>query len=308
MFTILVVDDSKVDRKLSGRLLERHKEYNVVYATNGKDALQQLELHVPDLVVTDIQMPEMDGLELVEAIKIEYPLIPVVLMTAKGSEVTAVHALERGAASYVPKRMLAYQLEETVEQVLQNARQERSHSRLLARMLENEICFELENDLPLIPSTVHYIQQVLFGLRFCSESERLRVGVALEEALLNAYYHGNLEVDSALREIDHASYYELAKERSCQAPYMQRRIVVKAHFTQERSTFIIRDEGPGFDPNVLPDATDPANLERPCGRGLLLMRTFMDEVSFNDTGNEVCMVKLRQDPPTVEEDEVDVIQ
>jgi anti-sigma regulatory factor (Ser/Thr protein kinase) len=53
----------------------------------------------------------------------------------------------------------------------------------------------------------------------------------------------------------------------------------------------VRDEGPGFDPGGLPDPTDPANLERPCGRGLLLMKTFMDEVRYNDRGNEVTMRK-----------------
>ena len=55
--------------------------------------------------------------------------------------------------------------------------------------------------------------------------------------------------------------------------------------------YVIRDEGPGFDPQEIPDATDPANIEKPFGRGLLLMQTFMDEIRFNDSGNEVTMVK-----------------
>ena len=61
-------------------------------------------------------------------------------------------------------------------------------------------------------------------------------------------------------------------------------------------TFTVRDEGPGFDPSKLPDPTDPANLEKISGRGLLLMRTFMDEVRFNATGNEVTMVKTNPSP------------
>jgi anti-sigma regulatory factor (Ser/Thr protein kinase) len=66
---------------------------------------------------------------------------------------------------------------------------------------------------------------------------------------------------------------------------------VIAHITRADAKFIVRDEGPGFDPHGLPDPTDPANLEKASGRGLLLMRTFMDSVSFNDLGNEVTMVK-----------------
>ena len=47
---------------------------------------------------------------------------------------------------------------------------------------------------------------------------------------------------------------------------------------------------------ALPISTDPANLERPCGRGLLLMQTFMDEVKYNAAGNEVTMIKRRKSP------------
>ena len=54
---------------------------------------------------------------------------------------------------------------------------------------------------------------------------------------------------------------------------------------------MIRDEGPGFDPDGLPDPTDPENLTKASGRGVLLIRTFMDEVRFNDTGNEITMIK-----------------
>ena len=57
---------------------------------------------------------------------------------------------------------------------------------------------------------------------------------------------------------------------------------------------MVRDEGNGFDPTILPDPTDPANLEKSSGRGILLMRTFMDEVVFNEVGNEVQMLKRRK--------------
>jgi anti-sigma regulatory factor (Ser/Thr protein kinase) len=59
----------------------------------------------------------------------------------------------------------------------------------------------------------------------------------------------------------------------------------------ERAEFVIADEGPGFDPNSLPDPTDPANLESVGGRGLLLIQTFMDEMRFNAAGNQITIVK-----------------
>ena len=107
MATILVVDDSAVDRRLVGGLLETDAELEVEYAAHGKEALAKIEYLVLELVVTDLMMPEMDGLELVAAMRSKYPLIPVILMTSKGSEEIAVRALQEGAASYVPKRNLA---------------------------------------------------------------------------------------------------------------------------------------------------------------------------------------------------------
>ncbi|MCC7425081.1 MAG: response regulator [Planctomycetaceae bacterium] len=293
MTTLLVVDDSLMDQRRAGGLLQKHPEWSVYYACNGKEALQKIELHLPDLVLTDMQMPEMGGLELVEMVRKRYPLLPIVLMTAQGSEDIAVSALQAGAANYVPKREMAHELVEVVERVLSASCRERHVARLLTRLVRQELAFELENDLQLIPPLVHHLQQAGVVHRLYTESESVRVGVALEEAMLNAYYHGNLEVSSTLREQDHNSYYDLARERSLAAPYRERRIVVEATFTPTAGVYVIRDEGPGFDPSTLPSAVDAANIERPCGRGLLLMRTFMDEVRFNVIGNEVTMVKRR---------------
>ncbi|MFQ5730989.1 MAG: response regulator, partial [Planctomycetaceae bacterium] len=213
MTTILVVDDSTMDRKIAGGLLEKRSGWEVIYAQDGETALEQIELHIPDVVVTDLQMPAMDGLELVAKSRVSYPLLPIVLMTAQGSEEIAVKALQEGAANYVPKRLLAEELVDTVSRVLSASSVDRSHSRLLHRMTCSEISFDIESDLTLIPSLVHYLQQILTRMRICSETVVLRVGVALEEALLNSYYHGNLEISSELRMQDHKAYYDLARER-----------------------------------------------------------------------------------------------
>lgn len=298
MPTILVVDDSATDRTLAGGLIAEHSEFDVEFAENGSDAIIKLELHVPDLVVTDMDMPELNGLELVSVIRKAYPLVPVVLMTARGSEELALQALRAGAASYVPKRQLAAELLETVHQVYSAAREDRGRIRLMRRMTEQQVQFTIENDPELISSLVQYLKDGAAGMGICDEGERVRTGVALQEALTNASLHGNLELDSSLREKDHREYYELARSRMELLPYSGRRIHVTARYSLDAAEFTIRDEGPGFNRSNLPDPTDPTNIERPCGRGLLLMQTFMDEVRYNAVGNEVTMIK-RCRVPTV---------
>lgn len=291
MVTVLVVDDSAFDRRLAGGLLTRGGEWEVKYAEDGAKALAMICELQPDIVLTDLQMPELNGLELVQAVKEQHPRIPVVLMTGQGSETIAVEALQQGAASYVPKNSLSSILTETISRVLSLACEWARKKTLMERMNSFQSSFVMTNDPVLLTSLVGYLQSILSDMNVLKESDRLRTGVALEEALLNASYHGNLEVSSKLRETDHSMYYELAKLRAQQSPYRDRQIRVDVKIDSSGLEYVIQDEGPGFDPRSLPDPTDPANLERPCGRGVLLMRTFMDRVEYNDRGNQVTMVK-----------------
>jgi len=291
MKTILIVDDSIVDRRLVGGLLQRQGDFSLVYAVNGKDALEHLELDVPDVVLTDLHMPEMNGLELVEAVKSHYPLVPVVLMTAQGSEELAVEALKRGAASYVTKRRLNEDLLATLEQVLAIATMDQGQTRLRNRIVRSETSFVLGNETALVQALVQQIREMLKSMRYFGENDRLRIGIALEEALLNSLYHGNLEVSSNLRDNDQGLYEQTAKQRMREPPYLERQLFIDVNLTPTKATFVIRDQGPGFNPGSVPDPTDPAFLERPSGRGMLLMRSFMDEVFYNETGNQVTMVK-----------------
>ena len=291
MPTVLVVDDSKVDRLMIGGLLQREGAMEVLYAANGNEALEALAASIPDLVVTDLVMPELDGLGLVAAVRERFPLVPVILVTSQGSEKTAVKALQEGAASYVPKRSLGSDLAETVEVVMSSAAQKRCRWRFMGAMTSSEAVWALPNDRTLFGPLVGYIHEALTNLGLLAEAERTRVGVALEEALVNAVEHGNLGVDSALRAQDRSAYLELVAERRDSEPYKDRKIHFEVRLSQTEARFTVRDEGEGFDPASLPDPRDPENLLKVSGRGVLIMRTFMDEVRFNEDGNEVVLIK-----------------
>lgn len=291
MPTILVVDDSEIDRRIAGGLLQKHGGFDVVYAADGEAALQHFEARAPDLVLTDLQMPQMDGLQLVAAVKEDFPLTPVVLMTAQGSEEIAAEALRRGAASYVPKKKLADDLIATVERVLSAAREDRGQSRLMHHLSECDCRFELPCDRSLIAGLAGFLQQLLRSVPLGDETERLRVGIALEESLKNAYYHGCLEVTTGADWPVKKGVDQIASERLREAPYIGRRIFVQARVSRTAAEFIVRDEGPGFDHSQLPDPAAPQSHALNAGRGILLMRTIMDEVRFNAAGNEVTLIK-----------------
>ena len=298
MQTLLVVDDSRVDRRLVGGLLQKTGEYEVIYAENGRDALERLELDIPDAVLTDLHMPEMNGLELVQTIKSDYPLIPVLLMTAQGSEELAVEALRLGAASYVTKRRLGEDLISTIHQILEAASSNRGETRLLNRISSVETSYILPNETRLVHALSGQVRDTMRAMRIFSENDRLRISIAFEESLLNALYHGNLEVSSDLRYEDQTAYEDLARRRSLQEPYIDRQLYVDISLTQDAVRFSVRDEGSGFDPQTIPDPTDPEYLDRPNGRGMLLMKSFMDELTYSENGCHVTMMKKSPPPET----------
>lgn len=287
----LVVDDVPTDRTLACKVITEVLGWRTHEASTGDEALAALNDEVPAVVLTDLSMPDCDGLALVQSIRESHPFVPVVLMTELGSEKTALKALQCGAASYVPKTEIVEELADSLERVVSAAQATQNRRRLLSFLTRIELEFGLENDPALIPVLISQIQDQIAAMKLCDQNGLIRVGIALEEAVLNAMYHGNLEVSSSLRQEDERQFSNLVAERRRTAPYRDRRLRVVASLTADRAQFTVADDGPGFDPKTLPDPTDPVNLERVGGRGLLLIQTFMDEVRFNAKGNEITLIQ-----------------
>ncbi len=298
--TVLIVDDSAIDRRIAGRLVEKVPGLKAAYACDGDEALAAIEREEPAVVLTDLQMPALDGLGLVDAIRRRHPHVPVVLMTAYGSEEVAMQALRAGAANYVPKKALALDLATTLKQVLAVSAVENRRKRLLGSLDQRESRFQLVNDPALIAPLIELLQEDLGAMGLGDETVRTQVGVALQEALANALYHGNLEVSSDLRQDDEREFYQLAECRRTVEPYQSRRIHVAARFDRDHASYTIHDEGPGFDTTALERPIEPDAVMRVGGRGMLLIRLFMDEVSHNERGNEIRMLKLRKNPSHVD--------
>jgi CheY-like chemotaxis protein/anti-sigma regulatory factor (Ser/Thr protein kinase) len=292
MTSILVVDDNPMDRRVACSILES-EGWQTFTAENAETALEQIPSQQPDIVLSDLQMPEVDGLELVRQVVSDHPDIPVVIMTGHGSEELAVKALQQGALSYVPKEILSKILVSTLKDVLKVSQGRKKRGAVLRSIKRLDTLFELNINDTSVEALVTYLVEGLEVVNFSDEGDRIRVGTALHEALMNAREHGNLELDSKMRDDDDDGYRELAEARLRKSPYKDRKIFVRATLDRDHVAFTIRDEGPGFDTTNLPDPTSPENIGRVSGRGLFLIRTFMDKVVFSDSGNEIVMSKRR---------------
>jgi serine/threonine-protein kinase RsbW len=125
--------------------------------------------------------------------------------------------------------------------------------------------------IPSDPAEARRIQDdIERALHACKFEERdiFSIRLALEEALVNAIKHGN-QMDR------------------------NKKVFISYSVSPERFEIGIVDEGKGFDPEDVPDPMAPENLERPCGRGLLLMKHYMTEVTYHPPGNRLSMCKVR---------------
>ncbi len=114
---ILIADDDEVSRQLFAEVLEQ-EGYRVDRAESGEEALKRLREGDYDLLLVDVRMPGMTGLEVTHVVRKDYPSLPVVVMTAFGSMQTAFEAIHEGAFDYISKPMNIEELKKTVSRAL----------------------------------------------------------------------------------------------------------------------------------------------------------------------------------------------
>ena len=131
--------------------------------------------------------------------------------------------------------------------------------------------FTLPSDLAEVHRVQSEIEEALQANRF-GDMDVFSIKLAVEEALVNAIKHGN----------------QMEPEKSVRVAYS---------VDDERFSIRIEDEGAGFAPADVPDPTAEENIERPCGRGLLIIRNFMTSVDYLGRGNIVVMFKIRDTEP-----------
>lgn len=146
MGCVMVVDDKELMRDSVGTVLAR-RGHRIVAVSGGHAALARLSERGIDAVVTDLQMPEMDGLELLAEIRRQDETLPVIFMTAYGTVETAVRALKNGAFDYVTKPFTGDELALTVERAIEHVRLQRENQ--LLRVVHGSPS-AVDNAIPLI--------------------------------------------------------------------------------------------------------------------------------------------------------------
>jgi CheY-like chemotaxis protein/anti-sigma regulatory factor (Ser/Thr protein kinase) len=269
---ILVVDD---DPDIHDLLTSSVKEmpWRMDAAYDGLEGLARLEESGPyDLVITDICMPLLDGLELLERIRRCSPFTPVVVMTAQNTPANIVRAIRDKAFTYFSKPFSPAAVVEMIGQALEAPASGDDFEVLSATT--NWISLLLRCKLEIADRLVQFFRELRVDL---SAEEQSNIAMAFRELLINAIEHGgHLDPDQKVE----VAYIRLSKA----------------------VLYYVRDPGEGFSFDDLAHAavaTDPLqHVEvrnqcgmRPGGFGILIMRNIADELIYNEKGNQVLLVK-----------------
>lgn len=266
-FRILVVDDEAGVRETLSEMI-KSLGYQVMVAENGVGALDRIKTEKVDLIITDLSMPQMDGLELIVNSKRISPNIPIAVISAFGNVENTTYALTRGAFSFIAKPFKMSQIKE----LIRKGKQLRELSLGTYTLLEwvksqTEMVFPSQPDL--FPSAI------LFALKECQwrgieDDARLEnVAICLEELLNNGFVHGN------------------RKDKD-------KRIKVKMAFDAEKFVLSVKDEGDGFDGENYLEKIREEQVSMPEKRGLFIVDLLMDDLRFSKKGSEATAVIYRE--------------
>tara|TARA_B100000945_G_scaffold263708_1_gene222608 strand:- start:623 stop:1510 length:888 start_codon:yes stop_codon:yes gene_type:complete len=290
---LLIADDSLEFMESLKDFLE-NSGHTVFCASDGEHALQLFGIHKIDGVFCALTLPKLGGLELLKEVKSANSNSPFVMICPQNDSEGVINALQLGACDYLIKSINAADLQRTVDRVVSlhegfnYSNSEMDHSMQESRTLE------IENDFAGVKRIVAFMTKDLPTYGILEKNQLFHMNMLLKEALENAIYYGNLELKSETRLENPNLFYETAEQKSELEPYKNRKVIVHYEINRNSAKYVVRDEGNGFAHSKLFDTEDPENLPRIKGRGLVMLMNFMDEVFWNNKGNEITMVRYRK--------------
>ena len=294
--TLAVIDDEDVIRSNIRKKLVR-LGYEVLLFDNAESVLEIIneDLNRIDMVITDLKLPKMDGIELLRKIKLLDKPIPVLIITGHGHIDEVISALRLGASDFIQKPFdindLAYSVKATLKSIYEKEIEEN-----FSQYLDyQKVGYVVPVDSSIINPLSHKLVKDLVLSGICSYGTAENLSMALKEAINNAMFHGNLEIPSSLKEKGGIKRFnEEIEVRKKNTKYCERKIFITHKQTKKYVEYTIEDEGQGFDYKNLPDPRSPENFYKNSGRGILIIKLHMDEVNWNEKGNKITLRKNRE--------------
>jgi len=290
MTSILIIDDEPPVRDVL-RLMLSENGYRVYEAESGKKGIELFRLHNPDIVLTDVHMPDGSGLEVTKSIKTMWHDADVVIMTGFGSEEVVIEALRSGASNYIKKPIEVKELLNILESIIFK-RENRKRFEVLKEIIVAETKqLVVGNDMSRVWGAIN---QIFFNISSSIEENLIEgIKLGLYEILINAIEHGNLGITYEEKEdaLNSNSYETLVASRLKTADGEGKKIDIRSSYENDTISIEVRDEGKGFDFRKVTASLESEAIFSAHGRGILLASLYYDSVEYIEPGNRVILKK-----------------
>ena len=266
----------------------------VICAKDGEEALKIFRKEEIEGIFCALTLPKLGGLELLKEVKSSNSRRPFVMLCPHSDTKNALNALQLGACDYLIKKIKPLELQRTLDRVVSLHEGFHFSAYALDHLLQETRTLEIGNDFEGVNRIIAFMTQDLPSYGILIQEQLFRMNMLLKEAIENAIFHGNLDLSSEMRRKNPQLFYKTAEQKRDIDPYKNRRLTLQYDISRNSAKYVVRDEGKGFAHADLLDPADPDNLLRIEGRGLIMIMNFMDEVFWNDRGNEITMVRYRK--------------
>jgi CheY-like chemotaxis protein len=291
---ILIVEDDYASREFLFNLI-KFEGYEVETAVNGEEGLEKHEACKPDLIICDIQMPKMDGLEMLSQLRSKKSDTFFIITTAFGSEDYAIEALRLGANNYLKKPIDKKSLIGLIKKYQSIIEHRLLTQRAEGKIVEKELKIIFETNIDHVSAIVgQLISEINVPL---NDSERTNIELGLDELITNSIEHGNLGIsfDEKVFAADNNTLTDLYREKMNNPGLKDRKIKVDYRQKDGYCEWLITDEGDGFDWKSIPDPTQGAQLMELNGRGIFITNFLFDEMEYLGKGNQVRVRKIHSE-------------
>ncbi len=286
---ILIIDDNY-------ELLDYLKDFFMIYhyetlqSETGMQGIANFKRFSPDIVLTDIRLPDINGDEVVKKIKEINSSVPIIIMTAYSDQNIITEAMKNGAVDLIKKPFKSKDLKALITKIETFYKKNKiAHNKNIIQW--QKIHYRLSNDINLVPNITN---DIFNKIDYMDDNSSFLI-LGLQEIIINAIEHGNLEINyqEKQRLLNSKNLYDnLLRERAKDKRFCNRYIDIKVFSTPDYLEIEIKDQGKGFDLSSIPNPKIVDNFFKESGKGILLAMKIFDKIKYNKKGNGVILYKF----------------
>ncbi len=285
----ILIIDTNVDLLRSLKKVLELYSYEVDLSTTGKDSLDKISLYNYDVILADIHLPDINGLELLERIKLTINSeIPVIMMTGLITVDIVIKSINLGASDFIKKPFSDYQIQKAITRQINKRKKDYYFNNYSQYLIGTYYCFEFTAHDYLDFNITDFLVSHLVRLKDLTPANCNELSLCIEEMLSNAFIHGTFNIGSTYKNMNHEDYNRKIKQLLTEQQVKDKRVSVTISFRKKAKvvTITVTDQGNGYD-YLHYKNDDEDNIFR----GLSLINILAEKVSIFDNGRAIRIEK-----------------